>query len=499
MVSMIAGLSRLPIRVETLIFHSIGGNEGSMETRRVDVLIAGAGLSGLSVASFLRRERPDISLLVLEKNDRPGGAILSHSEEGYLAEWGAHGFLDNCEESRALLALAGLEAEVEKAPLGRFVRYVCLNGRLRLIPQKPGKIIAAGLIPPWAKLRVLGDLWKKQLPGEPSVADWVAHRFGRSLLPFADAVFTGTYAGDIERLKIDAVMPGVRNLERQHGSVIRGLLHKRKSMPKKNTGKGIALPAMTSFKAGMARLPQALAEGLQLNEELFYRTGMTAVSRTAGGEWEVRTAQHAIRCRHLVLALPVNQTLELLDPVGDISRPPLAAIPEAKIATIALGFTDRAKVPFGFGYLAPEQERRFALGALFSSHMFPGRAPRGRILLEALVGGRRHPERLELDDEELISRVYDDLRQLLDLPEEPCYARVLRPRAGIPQLEEGYPALLSWLDEVHGTQPGLHVCGFGWHGIGINDMTKEAAKAAAAILQETGPQAGPAEVKPVYF
>lgn len=470
-----------------------------METRQVDVLIAGAGLSGLSVARFLRRDRPDISLLVLEKSDRPGGAILSHGEEGYLAEWGAHGFLDNCEESRALLALAGLEAEVEKAPLDRFVRYVCLDGRLRLIPQNPKKIIASGLVSPWAKLRVLADLWKKPLLGEPSVADWVAHRFGRSLLPFADAVFTGTYAGDFERLRIDAVMPGVRRLEREHGSVIRGLLGKRKSMPKKEKGKGIPLPAMTSFKTGMERLPQALAEGLQLNEVLFYRTGVAGISRTAGGEWEVRTAQHAMRCRHLVLALPVNQTLELLNPVGEMPRPPLAAVPEARIATIALGFTDRARVPFGFGYLAPEQEHRFALGALFSSHMFPGRAPRGHILLEALVGGRRHPDRLELNDAELISRVYDDLRQLLDLPEKPCYTRVLRPRAGIPQLEEGYPALLNWLDEVHGTQPGLHVCGFGWHGIGINDMTKEAARVAAAIMQETGSQAGPAEVKPVYF
>ncbi|HHO47053.1 MAG TPA: protoporphyrinogen oxidase [Desulfobacteraceae bacterium] len=469
-----------------------------MKTRQVDVLIAGAGLSGLSVARFLRRDRPELSLLVLEKSDRPGGAILSHCEEGYLAEWGAHGFLDNCEESRALLALAGLEGEVEKAPLGKFVRYVCLGGKLRLIPQKPGKIIAAPLVPFWAKLRVLGDLWKKPLPGEPTVAEWVAHRFGSSLLPFADAVFTGTYAGDIDRLKIDAVMPGVRGLEREHGSVIRGLLRKRAGM-KKGPGKRPLLPAMTSFKSGMGRLPQALAEGLRLNDELYYRTGVTAVSPAADGWWEVRTSQHAIRCRHLVLALPVNQTLALLEQVREIAPPPMASIPEAKIATIALGFTDRARVPFGFGYLAPEQEHRFALGALFSSHMFPGRAPRGHILLEALVGGRRHLDRLELDDEELVSRVYDDLRRLLDLPEEPCFARVLRPGAGIPQLEEGYPALLNWLDGLSGENAGLHVCGFGWRGIGINDMTKEAAKIAAAILEKTGPRSAEAEVKPVYF
>ena len=252
-----------------------------------------------------------------------------------------------------------------------------------------------------AKLRVLADLWKKPLPGEPTVSAWVAHRFGKALLPFADAVFTGTYAGDIDRLKIDAVMPGVRKLEQEHGSVIRGLLHKRKTMKTSDPGKRPVLPAMTSFQNGMSRLPQALAAGLQLNNELFYRTEVTRISPVQEG-WEVQTTQHSIRCRHLVLALPVNRTLTLLDPVSEVAAPPLREVPEVRIATVALGFTDKAQVPFGFGYLAPESEKRFALGTLFSSHMFPGRAPRGHILLEALVGGRRHPERLDLDDEELI-------------------------------------------------------------------------------------------------
>ena len=120
---------------------------------------------------------------------------------------------------------------------------------------------------------------------------------------------------------------------------------------------------------------------------------------------------------------------------------------------MALGFTDKAQVPFGFGYLAPERENRFAMGALFSTHMFPGRAPQGSVLMEALVGGRRHPERLELSDEELISRIYDDLRQLIPLPEPPCFSRVLRGDGSIPQLEMGYPALLSWKDSLEQT-PG---------------------------------------------
>ncbi|HBE94261.1 MAG TPA: protoporphyrinogen oxidase, partial [Desulfovibrio sp.] len=150
-----------------------------------------------------------------------------------------------------------------------------------------------------------------------------------------------------------------------------------------------------------------------------------------------------------------------------------------------------------FGYLAPEREQRFTLGALFSSHMFPGRAPGGHQLLEALVGGRRHPERLELSDAQLIESVYADLSQLMELP-PPAYTAVLRPRAGIPQLEEGYTGLLDWRRTLQAAHAGLHLCGFGWLGIGINDMIKEARRMALSICTQAGAEEERA-VKGVYF
>jgi len=461
-----------------------------------EVLIIGAGLSGLAVATFLKHKQPDISLLVLEQDDHPGGAIHSHLEEGYLAEGGAHGFLDNCLESRVLIHEAGLDNEIEKAPLTDFVRYICLDGKLQCIPQQPGKILKAPLVPLPAKLRVLADLFKKPLADEPSVAQWVEHRFGKALLPFADAVFAGTYAGDIERLKIEAVMPGLCALEKEHGSVIKGLLKKRRSAGK---GKKTGLPAMTSFTAGMERLPQAMAAGLALNREIMYRTAARSIEQTEQG-WLVRTGQLELDCHHLVIALPVNSCLPIIGENSSFAGnpPPLPSIPEARIATVALGFTDAAEIPFGFGYLAPEVEQRFTLGALFSSHMFPGRVPDGHMLLEALVGGRRHPERLELSDEELTNNVYQDLKELISLPEPPVFSRVLRPKAGIPQLEEGYPALLNWRKNIHENKPNLHLCGFGWQGIGINDMHKEAWKMAKRILIGLESEENE-EVKGVYF
>nr|WP_321466136.1 protoporphyrinogen oxidase [uncultured Desulfobulbus sp.] len=467
-----------------------------MNASQLDVLLVGAGLSGLSTAAFLKNLHPEINLLLLEQEERAGGAMASFADQGFQAEWGPHGFLDNCAESRELIELAGLQPELTTASLGKFVRYLCLDGRLTCIPQSPLKILRAPLISWGEKLRVLADLWKAPLAGEPSVAQWVAHRFGPALVPFADAVFTGTYAGDIEHLSIDAVMPGVRELERRHGSVIRGLLAKMRSGKTAGKDSKRGMPAMVSFTRGMTMLPDRLAGQLRAREELRTSCAVTALERCADG-WRVLIEGETLECRHLVLALPVNRSLSLITAALPGQPPPQTVLPEARILSVLMGFDDTAKIPFGFGYLAPEKEGRFALGALFSSHMFPGRAPQGCQLLEALVGGRRHPEKLELSDEALIDQVYQDLSQLMELP-PPLYTKVLRPSAGIPQLEAGYTRLLAWRDDIHHSHPNLHLCGFGWNGIGINDMVKEARKVAERIgsgsLRESAP-----EVKPVYF
>ncbi len=462
----------------------------------IDTLIIGGGLSGLTVAHFLQKYQPGIRISILEKSSSPGGAIRSFHQDGFLAEWGAHGFLDNVEASRELLADTGLDKEALKAPLDEFVRYICLNGRLNLIPQSPKKIIKSNLVSLPAKLRVFADLWKKPRTEEQTVAEWAAYRFGSSLLPFVDAVLTGTYAGDFNRLSIDATFPGIRELELDKGSVIRGLMQKRKAAKTSKQEKSVKkLPAMISFPQGMGRLPEALAA----DKNVKFSTEVKRIHKNEDG-WEVRTSENTYQAKNLVLALSVNQALSLLNTAEGLATEPcpVSSIPEAKIVTIALGFTETADIPFGFGYLAPEQEKRFALGALFSTHMFPGRAPAGHMQLEALVGGRRHPEKLELPDDVLIRETYADLKQLIHLPDPPIFSKVLRSDHGIPQLEIGYPKLLEWRNSMVDNNQGLNICGFGWEGIGINDMTKSARKVASAIAAGISAK-GKTEVKGVYF
>ncbi|MFH2131974.1 MAG: protoporphyrinogen oxidase [bacterium] len=449
-----------------------------------DVIIVGAGLSGLSIAHFLKKLRPDLELLLLEKSDRPGGAIQSLNTDGFLAEWGPHGFLDNIEESRELLDDLKLDGDIQKAPLRKFLRYICLHGRLKTIPQTPPKIILSDLLPLWAKLRLLGDLWRRPLPHEQTIADWATYRFGRSILPFADIVLTGTYAGDIEKLSIDAAMPGLRKLEMETGSVLRGAIRSQKNKV------GSGMPSMVSFKMGMERLVIKLAA----DKNLVLNSGVKRLSKLEG-LWRVDTNTGVYSARNLVVGLHINRALPLLN---ILQAAPQLSVPEAMVANILLGFANDVKIPFGFGYLAPKSENRFALGALFPTHMFPGRAPEGMQSLEVLVGGIRNPQHFTLSDDDLIEAACQDIRQLMPLPEKPIYAKVIRPRIGIPQLEIGHARLQSYREAMESGFPGLFISGFGWEGIGANEMIKQAKRTAENLIRGSGGSRGPATVKGIY-
>ncbi len=460
-------------------------------------LIIGGGISGLVIAHKLRLHHPGHRFAVLEKAPRAGGVISTNEDQGYISERGPHGFLDNCEESQKILAETGLDRETIKAPLIDFVRYVRLGGKLNLIPQTPGKILMAPLIPWHAKLRVLAELWQPVVEGEPTVAKWASHRFGPAVLPYLDAVYTGTYAGDFDKLTIDSVMPGVRALEKKYGSVLRGLLASMSAKRKRRTkNTPFRMPAMTSFPTGMQRLPEKLAEPLVPLRDLFLNTTVTGVIPVDNG-WMIDSTTGRYYAKNVVFAVPVNAALPLfahLDP--DI---PETSIPSTWLATVVFGFQDSVKLPPGFGFLTPEIEQCFTLGSLFSSNMFPGRAPEGHIVFETLIGGRRHPERLDLDDATLAAKALDDVGEILGLPRQPVYTTVFRSDGGIPQLERNYPRLLTWREKFLTDRQGLHICGFGWDGIGLNDMVKRATRVYEALVRNTGTARGEANVKGIYF
>ena len=108
-----------------------------MQNDRKDVIVIGAGISGLSCAYRLKSLGVDVALL--EKSGQIGGVIQSETLDGFLIERGPNS-AQGTPELLALVEELGLADELvegnPKAPA-----YIYFNGRLHAVPMSPPAFI----------------------------------------------------------------------------------------------------------------------------------------------------------------------------------------------------------------------------------------------------------------------------------------------------------------------------------------------------------------------
>src|SRR6516162_11647915 len=112
-----------------------------------EVIIVGAGISGLALAYRLTKKLASAKITVLEERDRPGGTIWTERREGFQVEIGANGFLDTKPSTIALCRDLGLADRLLPASeaSGRN-RYLFLDGKLRLLPGSLGAFLRSDLL-----------------------------------------------------------------------------------------------------------------------------------------------------------------------------------------------------------------------------------------------------------------------------------------------------------------------------------------------------------------
>jgi oxygen-dependent protoporphyrinogen oxidase len=152
-----------------------------------------------------------------------------------------------------------------------------------------------------------------------------------------------------------------------------------------------------------------------------------------------------------------------LDAFSEIRYPP--------VASVVLGFRreDVAHPCEGFGMLIPKIEGFKILGTIFSSSLFPNRAPTGHLTLTSYIGGERYPELALLPAEELVALVCEDLRVLLGVTGKPAFQHcVLYPKA-IPQYNVGYGRYRELMNEIENKAAGLFFAGHYRDGVSLGD------------------------------
>ncbi|HLP08694.1 MAG TPA: protoporphyrinogen oxidase [Opitutaceae bacterium] len=430
--------------------------------------IVGAGITGLTAASELAAAGHDVS--VLEAADRVGGAIRTLSRDGWLVEAGPNTALLRDASLDPLLERAGLASQLLLANPAAAKRFIVRAGRPIALPQNLWGAVTTPIFNLSGKLRVLAEPLIPQNRDNPdeTLAAFARRRVGREFLDYAVNPFIGgVYACAPEELCVRHALPRLWRLEQNHGSLVRGTIAlmraKRKSGVRTKT-------RLVSFRDGLETLPAALAAAL--GDAVRLRTAVTAVARVAEG-WRLtlrRDGAESTADFDAVLFTCGSSTLARLEVAGRQPLAALATLPWSSVTSLALGFRreDVAHPLDGFGMLVPAKENRRILGALFSSTLFPGRAPDGHVLLTVFIGGRQ-PEYAALPDAELDALVSEELRELIGVRGAPVFRHCTRVPQAIPKYTVAFGALAAAMDAFEREHPGLFIAGNCRTGISLAD------------------------------
>jgi len=427
--------------------------------KQVDVLVIGGGLTGLAAAFAFHRQQASVCLL--ECHPSWGGAVQTVSRQGYLVEEGPNTLL-----LLDLFSELGLTEDLVEAGDEAKKRFLVRDGQMLSVPMSPLDLIQTPLFSTGAKLRLLGEPFRSPCPPDATLATFIRHRLGPEILDQAvQPLISGIYAGDPERLSVRHAFPTLAELEAAGGSLLGGVFKQRKQ-PKPDKIKR----RLVSFRNGLQALPHALAQSL--GDACHCSVSLKKIHPKTTA-WDVGFEDEAGReqsvlARRLVTAIPAHCLKDLpWTNDWDTCFEPLAELPYSPVSVVALGFSREAVChPLdGFGVLIPETENLQVLGTLFSSTLFPGRAPEGKVLLTSFIGGRLHPERAEGSDETLVGRVLPVLEKLLGCTGPPEFVHIRRWPRAIPQMEQDHQRFLDSFDSLETRLPGLQILGNFRHGI----------------------------------
>lgn len=453
------------------------------------VAVVGAGAAGLTAAVALRRRGHIVTLF--ESDDRTGGVIQSVRQGGFLADLGPNSMLAPPPLVSSLLREYELQRErVDAARLAR-KRYVVRGGVPRPIPASPLSFLSSSLFSPSAKLRILSEPFRsnKRKKGEESLADLVRRRLGQEIVDYAlNPMVGGIYAGDPEQLSAAHAMPSLGALETRYGSLVGGairMMKARRSEPGEPEGR------LFSFRDGMAAIPDALAASLQSALHLGTRVVRLA---SLDRSWLVCTEGPRGPRRHLFDAVIWTAPSHMAESIGFDANEraqwrSLGQLNYSPVAVTVSGYIRSAvQHPLdGFGVLIPAIERRQTLGTLFSSTLFPERAPDGYVTLTTFTGGARQPE-IPLAGESAVHQAVDaDLRDLLGVQQAPVFRETRIYTKAIPQYNVGHGRYLERLDQLERANPGLYFAGSYRSGVAVAEVMTSGVLAAEAACAALGP------------
>lgn len=455
--------------------------------------IIGAGIAGLAAAHHLQTN--GVSVHVFEASNRTGGVIQSERTEGFLVEHGPNSIRAGASALETIIDDLDLQEERIWANEVANTRYVVRDGTPTPLPRSVRSFLATNLFSTRAKLRLMAEPFiGRGKAHEESVAQFTRRRLGPEVLEYAVAPFVGgVFAGSPDNLSVRHAFRRLATLEDEYGSLFFGAIRRALAS---SDGETQDVPSgLFSFRDGLQALPDALTNAL--GDRISLNAPVRALSND-DTTWTVTIAPDdastqtrsfdALLCTvplHRLAAMKADTSVDL-SPLNNVQYPPLSVL--------ALGYPrDAVDHPLdGFGVLVPPVENDLdILGTIFSSTLFPGRAPDGHVLLTTFVGGARAPDQATRNTDALQSIVERDLAHLLGVTEAPVFRRHIHWPHAIPQYELGYGAVKETLDELERQHPRLAFAGNYRQGVSVGDTLTSGVDAADRLRDRLDDPASP--------
>ena len=458
------------------------------------VLVLGGGITGLTAAYVLGKA--GIPTLLLEASHRLGGKVATELVDGFLVESGPDSFIGYRPAGLELCRELGLADAVIRPSEPRTVLVRIGEGFVRL-PDGMGLVLPTRMLPfvttrmfsPLEKARIGLDLvLPRRLNGaDMGVGPFLRHRLGGALVDrLAGPLIGGVYGTPIDELSLDAVVPQLRDAERDHRSLLLASLAQGRA--RRRSGVPAGSP-FVSLADGLGQLVGALVGSLERSKAVEIRTGARVTSIVRDGARVAATiADHGrVVVDAVVVATPAGTAADLLEELAPAVTEHLRTIPHGSTGVVTLGYrSDQLPGPLvGHGFLVADGEPLTISACTWSSNKWSGRAPEGTILLRAFVGDRS-VRLLTRSDADVVAAVGRDLAKTIGVRGEPVLARVSRFEGSMPHYTVGHLGRVEAVTAALAHVPGVVLAGAAYRGVGLPDCIAQGRAAAERVVRLLG-------------
>lgn len=456
-----------------------------MEQLKTDILIIGAGLTGLTAAFHLTRGGKQVH--ILECSDRVGGQIHTFRQEGFIFESGPNTGVVSYPEVAELFAALSPACQLETAHEEAKRRLIWKGNSFRELPSGLLSAITTPLFTLADKFRILGEPFRaKGTNLDESVGQLAVRRLGKSFLNYAvDPFLSGVYAGNPMTLITRYALPKLYNLEQQYGGFIKGTIAKAR-LPKTDRDR-LASKKVFSAAGGLDNLTRAMAAAI--GEQNYTLSASSVTIRPSAKGWmasyKTPAGEQTILANKVVTTTGAYTLPALLPFIPEDEMNKISNLPYAPVVQISVGVRNTGNLLFNaFGGLVPSCEKKEVLGILYPAACFDNRAPKEGALFSFFIGGVKQVALTRLNDPELKALIIREFHAMLKFPlhVQPDMIRIFRHPRAIPQYELSSGERFATIDRLEAQYPGLILAGNIKGGIGMADRIRQATGIAEHLL-----------------